>query len=129
MGKGDSKDHGKKKPAVPGSGGEGAGAGGQGGGGGTVGGNGHPDTPPRQRWEFDLSVEGADENWKGQPLWGKIDRDAVYVESPQLGSLGKVPANEAAAILRAAKQYTSSPHGRILAVNSPRSIRVELMFV
>ena len=129
VGKGDPKDDPKKKPGVPGSGGPGAGAGGQGGGGGAGGGDGHPDTPPRQRWEFDLPVEGADESWKGRQIWGKVDREAIYVESPELGSLGRVPAEKAAEILRAMKQSKGLLQGEILAVKSSRSIRVELVLV
>lgn len=121
MGKGKEKQ--KKKPGVPGSGGAGAGAGGQGGGGG-----GQPDGPVRFRWDFDLPTEGADKNWKGQPIWAKIDRDAIYVES-SLGSLGRVPAENAEEILRYSREHKGRLHGEILAVNSPRSIRIELVLV
>jgi hypothetical protein len=124
VGKGKEKENSKKKPDVPGSGGEGAGAGGQGGGGG-----GHPDAPPRLRWEFDLPTEGADASWKGRAIWGKIDRGAIYVESSEIGSLGRVPAKEASVILRALETHKGRLHGEILIVKNSKLIRVELLLV
>lgn len=128
MGKGDPRKKQANTTKVPGGSGKGAGAGSQ-----SVGGrggqpdDGGPAPSAPLRWEFDHPTEEASESWKSQPIWGKIDRGAIYLEATNIGSLGRVPREIGLSILRALESRPGLLYGEILEVRSQKLIRVVLV--